>query len=235
MPLRKQSKPMKRNLVLIASALLVWAAVASSLAQGRRLVSPTLNETAKAALITALTGKDGEYAARAEYEAILDKFGSEVLPYAHIIQAEQKHIAALEQQCRALGVPIPEDPYLGKVQSPATLAEAAKAGILAEEANVKMYDELLKAVEGYPTLVQVFTRLQSASANHHLPALQAAEANGGQVTSAICDQAGRGGSKAVVVGDSEQVASSRVTSVKGWASVRNERALAGDEPDGLET
>ena len=235
MPLRKQSKPMKRNLVLIASALLVWAAVANSLAQGRRLVSPTLNETAKAALITALAGKDGEYAARAEYEAILDKFGSEVLPYAHIIQAEQKHIAALEQQCRALGVPIPEDPYLGKVQSPSTLAEAAKAGILAEEANVKMYAGLLKAVEGYPTLVQVFTRLQSASANHHLPALQAAEANGGQVTSAICDQAGRRGQQGSCCGQFGAGCRQQSGRARGWASVRNERVLAGDEPDGLET
>jgi hypothetical protein len=190
MPLGKQSKPMKRNLVLIASALLVGAAVVDSLAEGRRLATPILNENAKAALITALAGKDGEYAARAEYEAILDKFGSDVLPYSHIIQAEQKHIAALEQQCRALGVPIPEDPYWGKVQSPATLAEAAKAGILAEEANVKMYDELLKAVEGYEALAQVFIRLQSASANRHLPALQNAEANGGQVTSGACSQAG---------------------------------------------
>jgi hypothetical protein len=190
MPLRKQSKPMKRNLLLIACTLLVGAAVANSFAQGRRLVTPTLNETAKAALITALAGKDGEYAARAEYEAILTKFGSEVLPYAHIIQAEGRHIAALEQQCRAFGIAIPEDPYLGKVQSPATLREAANAGILAEEANVKMYDELLKAVEGCEALAQVFTRLQSASASRHLPALQKAEGNGGQMTSEACNQAG---------------------------------------------
>ncbi len=181
---------MKRNLILIASALLVCAAVANSLAQGRRLSTPTLSETAKAALMTALAGKDGEYAARAEYEAILNKFGSEVLPYAHIIQAEGNHVAALEQQCRAFCVPIPEDSYLGKIQSPATLLDSAKAGILTEEANVKMYDELLKAVQDYPTLVQVFTRLQSASANRHLVVLQAAEANGGQVTSALCGQAG---------------------------------------------
>lgn len=181
---------MKRNLVLITSAFLVCAAVANSFAQGRRVATPTLNEAAKTALVTALSGKDGEYAARAEYEAVLNKFGADVLPYSHIIQAEDNHIAALEQQCRAFGVPIPEDPYLGKVQSPATLMEAAKMGILAEEANVKMYDELLKAVQGYPTLMQVFTRLQSASANRHLAALQAAEANGGQVTSAICSQAG---------------------------------------------
>jgi hypothetical protein len=181
---------MRRNLALIASALLACAAVANSFAQSRRQTTPSLNESAKAALITALVGQDGEYAARAEYEAILTKFGSEVLPYAHIIQAEERHIAALQQQCQVFGVPIPEDPWFGRVKSPETLVDAAKAGILAEEANVKMYDELLKAVQSYPTLVQVFTRLQSASANSHLPALQAAEANGGQVTAALCDQTG---------------------------------------------
>jgi hypothetical protein len=181
---------MNRNLFLIASAFLVCAAVGSSFAQGRRLATPSLNEAAKAALITALAGKDGEYAARAEYEAILDKFGAAVLPYAHLIQAEENHIAALEQQCRTFDVDIPADDYLKKVQAPEILADAAKAGILAEEANVQMYDELLKVVQNYPSLVQVFTRLQSASANHHLPALKAAEANGGKCTPGMCRQTG---------------------------------------------
>ena len=87
------------------------------------------------------------------------------------------------------GLPFRKTHTLGRC-IPATLLEAAKAGILAEEANVKMYDELLKAVEGYEALAQVFIRLQSASANRHLAALQRAEANAGQVTLRICDQAG---------------------------------------------
>lgn len=178
---------MKRNLVLITAAILVCATIANSVAQGRRQTTPTLTEPAKAALITALAGRDGEYAARAEYEAILAKFGSEVLPYAHIIQAEGNHVAALEQQCRAFGVPIPEDSFFGKVQPPANLAEAAKAGILAEEANVKMYEELLKAVQGYPSLVRVFSQLQSMSRDRHLPALKAADLNGGQVAAGSCN------------------------------------------------
>ncbi|MFO1497143.1 MAG: hypothetical protein U1G07_01880 [Verrucomicrobiota bacterium] len=194
---------MKRNRILIASTLLLCAAAAPTLAQDRPPTLPALGKAAQAALITALSGKDGEYAARAEYEAILDKFGSNVLPYAHIIRAEQQHIAALERQCRACGIPVPADTYYGKVQPPATLAEAAKAGLLAEEANVRMYDELLKAAEGYPPLVQVFTRLQAASANRHLKALRAAEANGGELTSTFCDQnkgCGRQGGRSPAVG-----------------------------------
>ena len=183
---------MKRNLVpiVIAIAFLVGAAALSAQGQRRSFATPTLNDSAKAALIAALAGPDGEYAARAEYEAILDKFGSGVLPYAHIIQAEEKHIAALKQQCRNFGVPIPSDEYLGKVKAPESLADAAKAGILAEEANVKMYEGLLKTVQSDSALVRVFTRLQSASLNHHLPALKAAGANGGTVTSDVCNQTG---------------------------------------------
>lgn len=185
---------MKRNLIQITSALLVCAAALTSLAQGGRLAgpnsNPALTDIAKAALTTALAGPDGEYAARAEYEAILDKFGKKVLPYAHLIRAEENHIAALQRQCEAFGVSVPEDSYLAKVQAPESLTDAAAAGILAEEANAKMYDELLKAAQGYPSLVRVFTHLQAASLNRHLPALKLAAANGGTVIVEMCTQAG---------------------------------------------
>jgi hypothetical protein len=183
---------MKRNLIL--PAFLVCALAVASFAQGRRIANPitnpTLSDAAKNALITALSGPDGEYAARAEYETILLKFGSALLPYAHIIQAEENHIAALQQQCNFFGVPVPEDDYKGNIEAPADKHGAAQSGILAEEANVKMYELLLKDVQNYPSLVRVFTRLQSASLNCHLPALKAAEANGGAVTAGTCNQAG---------------------------------------------
>lgn len=182
---------MKRSSVPIALVFLLGAATLAGLAQGRRATASTLTEPAQAALREALAGADGEYAARAEYEAILDKFGPDVLPYAHLIQAEEKHIAALQRQCARFGIAIPEDPYLGTIKAPETLAEAAKAGLLAEEANVKMYEALLKAVQDYPSLVQVFSRLQAASLNHHLPALRAAAENGGSITPGLCPQGRR--------------------------------------------
>ncbi len=183
---------MKRNLVLIASALLVCAAALSTSAQGRRFAQSNipLSKTAKEALIQALAGPDGEYAARAEYEAILSKFGADTLPYARLIQAEENHIAALKRQCERFGVEIPDDIYWKKVQPPATLADAAKAGILAEEANDKMYQELLEAVKESPSLVRVFTQLRTASLERHLPALKAAAANEGSLTAASCNPDG---------------------------------------------
>jgi hypothetical protein len=140
-----------------------------------------LGPVARQALLTALAGPQGEYAARAEYAAILAKFGPGIQPYANILEAEKKHIAALQQQCEKYGVPVPADPYLGNVTAPATLMEAAETGVLAETLNVAMYDDLLTKVKQYPSLVQVFTNLRAASLNNHLPAFQAAIENGGSL------------------------------------------------------
>ena len=174
---------MKRNMNMLLSALIVAATVGlvTPAAQAQRGGATTLDPIAKQALITALAGPDGEYAARAEYTAILAKWGPGVQPYANILEAEKKHVAALEQQCVKYGVPIPADPYLGKVTAPATLLEAAEIGVVAETLNVAMYTDLLSKVQKYPSLVQVFTNLRSASLNNHLPAFEAAVANGGSL------------------------------------------------------
>lgn len=186
---------MKRTLIHSTAALLMFVMGFSALAQGRRGSAQALTESAQTALTQALSGPDGEYAARARYQAILDKFGAGVLPYAHIIQAEENHIAALQQQCRNLGLPIPEDVYWGKVKAPETLAEAAEAGIALEQANVKMYEQLLPEVRAYPALVRVFTNLQAASAERHLPALESAQTAGGTVNAGFCRAwGGRAGS-----------------------------------------
>jgi hypothetical protein len=44
-----------------------------------------------------------------------------------------------------------------------------------------MYDEELVTVQKYPSLVQVFTNLRTASLDNHLPAFEAALANGGSL------------------------------------------------------
>ena len=48
-------------------------------------------------VLMALMGPEGEYAAGASYEAVLDAFG-DVEPYASIYQAETKHADALIRQ-----------------------------------------------------------------------------------------------------------------------------------------
>ena len=143
------------------------------------------------ALTEALAGPAGEYAARAEYTAIIEKFG-EVQPYATIVLAEERHIAALRRHFEMRGWSVPADPFAGEVQAPATLEEAAQEGLEAEELNVAMYDRLLVATQGQRDLQNVFTRLQAASREHHLPALRAAVDNLGQLAAGfICSQPSR--------------------------------------------
>lgn len=175
---------MKRSLLIILSALIISATfgLVTLAAQAQRGGSTTpLDPAAKAALLTTLAGPDGEYAARATYAAILAKYGAGVQPYANIYQAEVKHIAALQQQCLKFGVPIPPDTYLGHVTAPASLLEAAQTGVVAEIANVAMYDEALITVQKYPSLVQVFSNLRAASLDNHLLAFEAAVENGGSL------------------------------------------------------
>ena len=126
---------MKQRISMTLSAIIVAVTVGlmSPAAHAQRSGgTTTFDPVARQALITALNGPEGEYAARAEYTAILAKFGTGVQPYANILEAEKKHVAALEQQCVKYGVPIPADPYLGKVTAPGTLLEAAEIGVVAE-------------------------------------------------------------------------------------------------------
>jgi len=176
---------MKRTILTILSVLAISATLSliTSEAQAQRGGGgiTALDPVAKQALLTALAGPEGEYAARAEYTAILAKFGAGVQPYANILEAEKKHVAALQQQCQKFGVPIPADPYMGNVTPPATLLEAAQIGVMAEILNVAMYDDLLTKVPNYSSLLQVFTNLRAASLNNHLPAFEAAVENGGSL------------------------------------------------------
>jgi hypothetical protein len=128
------------------------------------------------AVLEALVGAEGEYAAYATYDAILNEYGN-VNPYANIMTAEAKHIDALKQILDQYEVAYPiENPSLGMIDAPDSLAEAAQAGVDAEIANVALYAEQLEAVADYPDIVAVFLSLQAASQEQHLPAFERAAA-----------------------------------------------------------
>ena len=128
------------------------------------------------ALLDALVGPEGEYAAYATYAAVLDRYG-EVSPFANIMVSEAKHIDALQRLLDRYGVPYPEEnPYLGVVEAAESLAAAAQAGIDAEIANVALYEDQLAAVAQYPNIVEAFINLQRASQEKHLPAFERAAA-----------------------------------------------------------
>lgn len=128
-------------------------------------------------LLMALMGPEGEYAAAASYKAVLDKYG-DVEPYYSIYAAELRHVSALVRQLERLGEEVPANPYLGQLAAPASLEVAAKAWAEGEIENIELYDFLLAQTES-PQLVRVFENLRAASQNSHLPAFEAAAANGG--------------------------------------------------------
>jgi len=128
----------------------------------------------------ALFGPEGEYAAAAMYQAVIDEFG-QVEPYVSIKEGEERHIDALVRQLERMDYDVPDNPYLGEVSAPADLQTAAEAWAIGEIANVEMYDELLTHTEN-ETLIRVLENLRRASLESHLPLFELAADNGGSLT-----------------------------------------------------
>lgn len=105
-----------------------------------------------------------EYKARAEYVALVEKFG-EVSPFVNLIQAETQHIEALANQFDIYGFDVPADNGSEFAVVPNTLEEAYAIGVQAELANIALYEDFLK--QDLPSNVErVFTNLMNASENH---------------------------------------------------------------------
>ena len=128
-------------------------------------------------ILAALMGPDGEYAALASYQAVLDEYGL-VEPYATILNAESRHADALIRQLERLGLEVPENPYLGTIAAPGDLQSAAEAWAEGEILNIELYDYLITQTDD-SQLLKVLNNLRSASLDSHLPAFQAAAENGG--------------------------------------------------------
>lgn len=117
-----------------------------------------------------------EYLARAEYEAIMEEYGS-IAPFSNIIRAEESHISQLLPLFESNGLAVPADSAAGYVVLPASLDEAYRAGIDAEVANIAMY-ELFLAQELPDDVRAVFENLMAGSKSH-LSAFENAASGGG--------------------------------------------------------
>jgi hypothetical protein len=105
-----------------------------------------------------------EYKARAEYEAIVEKFGA-VSPYVQLINAETNHINTLTRIYTAFGFAVPADNGDDFAVLPASLETSYQIGINAETANIALYEGYLNT--DLPSSIQrVFENLQRASVNH---------------------------------------------------------------------
>ncbi len=111
-----------------------------------------------------------EYGAYNLYQSAISQLGN-VYPFSQIVRSEQQHINVLVRQADKYGVTVPANPGLAPQPSFATLAQACQAGVNAEIADAQLYDTL-KPVTTHANLLQVYSNLQSASLNSHLPAFQ---------------------------------------------------------------
>jgi hypothetical protein len=134
---------------------------------GVPLIGGDLSELEEKALLMAL---EDEYKAWSVYDQVIADFGA-VRPFTSIQKAEENHIAALVTLFEGYGLDVPANEWVGNVPTFDTLAEACEAGVQAEIDNAALYDQLFSMVDN-PDLVRVFTALQSASQDQHLPAFE---------------------------------------------------------------
>jgi hypothetical protein len=126
-----------------------------------------LTETEIRALNEAL---DDEYRAWATYDQVIADFG-DARPFSNIRAAEARHIEALRVLFARYGLPVPENPWPGKVARYSSLQAACEAGVAAEIENSALYERLLASTQR-PDILTVFRNLQQASRQRHLPAFQ---------------------------------------------------------------
>ena len=113
---------------------------------------------------------DDEYRSWATYDQVIADFG-EVRPFINIRDAESRHIEALSGLFARYGVPLPPNPWVGKVERYASVLAACEAGVVAEIANGEMYERLVGQT-GRADILTVLRNLQEASQQRHLAAFQ---------------------------------------------------------------
>jgi hypothetical protein len=146
--------------LILAAAVLVPTASAATALSGAKAALADKDLTLVDMLTYAL---QDERIARAEYEVIMDRFGS-ARPFSNIIRAEESHIRYLLDLFADHGLAVPADDTAG-IAAPQTFAAAIEAGRQAEVDNIAMYDRFL--ARDLPADVrEVFEQLKAASQNH---------------------------------------------------------------------
>jgi hypothetical protein len=153
-------------IAIAAASLPPLAAETSSALWGARAAAADNERSIEEMLRYAI---EDEYLARAEYAAIIKKYGS-FNPFANIIRAEETHIAWLNDAYKSAGLAVPADGAASFTAIPDTKKKAFQAGVEAEIANIAMYDSFLAsalmAKSENSSLKALFARLRDASRNH---------------------------------------------------------------------
>ncbi len=133
--------------------------------------TPPLSAAEIAALEQAI---DEEYLALNTYQAVLAQLGN-IQPFTRITPAEQQHVNALSVLFSKYDLTTPGNPGLDPTPVFNNRQAACQAGVEIETADAALYDVLLPIVTAHADLVQVFTNLQAASLDDHLPAFEACD------------------------------------------------------------
>lgn len=148
-----------------------WIKFGSTLAMGAVLALPLVTSGINAQAISVedmlVYAMQDEIAAKSEYEALIEKFGS-VRPITNILRAELRHIDALTPLLEAYGVDVGD--FSPTTTIPSSLDEAYQIGVDAEIKNIALYQSYLDS-ELPEDVAAVFNRLATAS-THHLEAFQ---------------------------------------------------------------
>jgi hypothetical protein len=113
---------------------------------------------------------DDEYHAWSTYDQVLADFGP-IRPFVNIRDAEARHIEALAGLFARYGLPLPANPWPGRVPRYASVQAACEAGAAAEIDNGAMYERLLGQTQR-TDILNVLRNLQEASQQRHLPAFE---------------------------------------------------------------
>lgn len=179
-------KPLRKRTLIIAltvTVLAIFAFAGFASAQGGPNNGPGRGRGTPAAPTTPLTADElqalnevlqDEYHAAAVYDAVIADFG-EVAPFVPIRQAEAQHAAVIERLFERYGLAAPANEWAGaEITSFESVEAACAAGVAAETANAELYNRALAATDK-PDLTNVFTHLQAASLENHLPAFTACD------------------------------------------------------------
>jgi hypothetical protein len=114
-----------------------------------------------------------EYKAQMLYQSVLQTFGAETAPFALIERAEARHVEALQMLfTRRQMAP------LARVWAPSSFSPfrslplACAAGVVAEREDAAFYTPYLSRTDLPQDVRNVFTNLQAASLENHLPAFE---------------------------------------------------------------
>lgn len=112
-----------------------------------------------------------EYKAQMLYRSVLGTFGPETRPFALIAESEARHVEALQTLFTRRQLAPPASAWTpGSFDPFASLALACAAGVAAEREDAELYTPYLQRSDLPPDVRTVFTNLQAASLESHLPA-----------------------------------------------------------------